>query len=204
MNQYLTGFISAVILTTSFFLFVGAKKRKIDNLTVQKITIVDKAGNQVGEIGSEKLESYFWLKSLHNNNAGIEFSSKRKSSALVLRSSKGKDIINIGVNGNNGGSIFLNGSNGVASLRLSSLSKSGGAMTFSNLRGQETVFIGTNKINGGQVKTFNGLGSETIFLGTDDNDSGLLTLNNNMGSLRAMVGVDKSGKGIVNSLTKWD
>ena len=64
MNQYFTGFISAVILTTSFFLFVGAKKRKIDNLTVQKITIVDNAGNQVGEIGSDRMDSYFWLKSL--------------------------------------------------------------------------------------------------------------------------------------------
>ena len=122
MNQYLTGFISAVILTTSFFLFVGAKKRKIDNLTVQKITIVDNAGNQVGEIGSDRMDSYFWLKSLKSKKAGIELSSKRKGSALVLRSLKGKEMINVGVDGNSGGSFLLNDRNGVSSLRMSSLS----------------------------------------------------------------------------------
>ena len=47
-------------------LFVGAKKRTIDNLTVQKITIVDESGNQVGEIGNKQLSSYFWLKSQRN------------------------------------------------------------------------------------------------------------------------------------------
>ena len=67
MKQYLIGFISATMLTTSFFLFVGAKKRSIDNLTVQKITIVDESGNQVGEIGNKQLSSYFWLKSQRNN-----------------------------------------------------------------------------------------------------------------------------------------
>ena len=77
MNQYMTGFISAVILTTSFFLFIGAKNRKVDNLTVQKITIVNSSGNQVGEIGSDKLESYFWLKSLKSKKPSLEFSSRK-------------------------------------------------------------------------------------------------------------------------------
>ena len=130
MNQYFTGFISAVILTTSFFLFVGAKKRKIDNLTVQKITIVDNAGNQVGEIGSDRMDSYFWLKSLKSKKAGIELSSKRKGSALVLRSLEGKEIVNVGVDGNSGGSFLLNDRNEVSSLRMSSLSQGGGGMTF--------------------------------------------------------------------------
>ena len=202
MNQYFTGFISAVILTTSFFLFVGAKKRKIDNLTVQKITIVDNAGNQVGEIGSDRMDSYFWLKSLKSKKAGIELSSKRKGSSLVLRNFKGKEIVNVGIDRDNEGSFLLNDRNGVSSLRMSSLSQGGGGMTFFNLRGKETVFIGTNKINGGQVKTYNGLGSETIFLGTDQNDAGLLSVNNNIGSSRAVVGVDQSGKGVVNTLVK--
>ena len=202
MNQYFTGFISAVILTTSFFLFVGAKKRKIDNLTVQKITIVDNAGNQVGEIGSDRMDSYFWLKSLKSKKAGIELSSKRKGSSLVLRNFKGKEIVNVGIDRDNEGSFLLNDRNGVSSLRMSSLSQGGGGMTFFNLREKETVFIGTNKINGGQIKTYNGLGSETIFLGTDQNDAGLLSVNNNIGSSRAVVGVDQSGKGVVNTLVK--
>ena len=41
MKQYFTGFITAMVFTSSLFLFIGAKKRTIDNLTVQKITIVD-------------------------------------------------------------------------------------------------------------------------------------------------------------------
>ena len=63
MKQYFTGFITAAVFTSSLFLFIGAKKRTIDNLTVQKISIVDNWGNQVGEIGSKRNDSYLWLKS---------------------------------------------------------------------------------------------------------------------------------------------
>ena len=109
MNQYLMGFISATMLTSSFFLFVGAKKRSIDNLTVQKITIVDESGNQVGEIGNKQLSSYFWLKSQRNNSIGFQISAGQKSSGLTVQNSKGKRILDLGVGKNNGGNILLNG-----------------------------------------------------------------------------------------------
>ena len=112
MKQYLIGFISATMLTTSFFLFVGAKKRSIDNLTVQKITIVDESGNQVGEIGNKQLSSYFWLKSQRNNSIGFKISAGQKSSGLTVLNSKGKRILNLGVGKNNGGNILVNGKNG--------------------------------------------------------------------------------------------
>ena len=55
------------------------------------------------------------LKQIKSNckKAGIEFSSKRKGSSLVLRSFKGKEIVNVGVDGDNGGSFLLNDRNGV-------------------------------------------------------------------------------------------
>ena len=69
MNQYLAGFVSAIVLTTSFFLFIGAKKRSIDNLTVQNITIVDGKGKVVGKIGNDnfKLTNYHRLELLYQN-----------------------------------------------------------------------------------------------------------------------------------------
>ena len=73
MNQYLAGFISAIVLTTSFFLFIGAKKRSIDNLTVQNITIVDERGKVLGKIGNKKSKSYLLLKYSKSKNADIEF-----------------------------------------------------------------------------------------------------------------------------------
>ena len=93
MNQYLAGFISAIVLTTSFFLFIGAKKRSIDNLTVQNITIVDERGKVVGKIGNKKSKSYLWLKSSKSKNADIEFSSKMNGGFLKLRNSLGQDVI---------------------------------------------------------------------------------------------------------------
>ena len=195
MNQYLIGFISATMLTTSFFLFVGAKKRSIDNLTVQKITIVDKSGNQVGEIGNKQLKSYFWLKSQMNNSIGFQISAGQKSSGLTVQNSKGKRILDLGVGKNNGGNILVSGKNGTNSIKLASSDDGGGNLKCYNLREQETVFLGTNKINGGQIKTYNGLGSETVFIGTGQNDAGLLTINNNLGSARSIVGVDEVGRG---------
>ena len=199
MNQYLIGFISATMLTTSFFLFVGAKKRTIDNLTVQKITIVDESGNQVGEIGNKQLSSYFWLKSQRNNSIGFQISAGTKSSGLTVQNSRGKRILDLGVGKNNGGNILVNGKNGTNSIKLASSDGGGGNLKCYNLREQETVFLGTNKINGGQVKTYNGLGSETVFIGTGQNDAGLLTINNNLGFTRSIVGVDEVDRGKVET-----
>ena len=200
MNQYLLGFISATLLTTSFFLFVGAKKRSIDNLTVQKITIVDKSGNQVGEIGNKQFSSYFWLKSQRNNSIGFQILAGQKSSGLTVQNSKGKRILNLGVGKNNGGSILVNGKNGTNSIKITSSDSGGGNLKCFNLREQETVYLGTNKINGGQIKMYNGLGSETVFIGTGQNDAGLLTINDNLGLARSVVGVDEVGRGKVETI----
>ena len=201
MNQYLMGFISATMLTSSFFLFVGAKKRSIDNLTVQKITIVDESGYQVGEIGNKQLNSYFWLKSQRNNSIGFQVSAGQKSSGLIVKNSKGKRILDLGVGKNNGGSILVNGKNGTNSIELASSDDGGGNLKCYNLREQESVFLGTNKINGGQIRTYNGLGSETVFVGTGQNDAGLLIINNNLGFKRSIVGVDEVGRGIVETIS---
>ena len=202
MNQYLTGFITAIFLTTSFFLFIGAKKRAIDNLTVQNITIISTSGKIVGKIGSDKLNSYLWLKSPKSKNPDIEFLSKGNGSTLKIRNSSGKAIVSISADNKSGGNMTLSGRNGITSLKLESDFREGGSMTCFNLRGSETVYLGTNKINGGQIKTYNGLGLETVFLGTDQNDAGLLSLNNNLGQYRAMIGVGSSGKGLLDTVAK--
>ena len=202
MSQYLTGFISATMLTTSFFLFVGAKKRSIDNLTVQKITIVDKSGIQVGEIGNKQLSSYFWLKSQKNNNIGFQILAGQKSSGLTVQNSKGKRILDLGVGENNGGNILVNGKNGTNSIKLASSDDGGGNLKCYNLREKEIVFLGTNKINGGHVKMYNGIGSETVFIGTGENDAGLLTVNDNLGFPKSILGVDEIGRGLVETLNK--
>ena len=141
MNQYLAGFVSAIVLTTSFFLFIGAKKRSIDNLTVQNITIVDGKGKVVGKIGNDNFKSYLWLKSSKSKNADIEFSSKKNGGFLKLRNSLGKDVVSMEVNKKSGGEIILGGRGGIASLKLESVNNEGGRMTCFNLRGSETVYV---------------------------------------------------------------
>ena len=84
MKQYFTGFITAVVFTSSLFLFIGAKKRTIDTLTVQKISIVDNLGNQIGEIGSKKNDSYLWLKSQKSRKPEIALSTKNNNGAIII------------------------------------------------------------------------------------------------------------------------
>jgi len=117
MNQYMAGFISAIVLTTSFFLFIGANKRSIDNLTVQNITIVDEKGKVVGKIGNDKFKSYLWLKSSKSKNADIEFLSKKNGGFLKLRNSLGKDVVSMEVDKKNNGKIILGGRGGITSLK---------------------------------------------------------------------------------------
>ena len=202
MKQYFTGFITAVVFTSSVFLFIGAKKRTIDNLTVQKITIVDKAGNQVGEIGQKKSDSYIWLKSRKNRRPGIMLSTDSNSGNITLRNSIGKDVVSLGPNKYSGGAISLNRKSGSRSISLESYGQGNGRLLCYNHRQKETVFVGTSDINSGQVKTYNSLGSETVFLGTDNNDAGLVSVNNNNGKLRAIVGVDDIGKGSMEIIKK--
>mgnify|MGYP000216930100 CR=1 FL=1 len=202
MKQYFTGFITAVVFTSSVFLFIGAKKRTIENLTVQKITIVDKTGNQVGEIGQKKSESYIWLKSRKNRKPAVILSTENNNGSIAVRNSTGKDVVKIGSNKYSGGAINLNKKSGTRSISLESYGQGNGRLLCYNHREKETLFVGTNDINSGQIKTYNSLGAETVFLGTDINDAGLVSVNNNNGKLRAMVGVDDIGKGNMEIIKK--
>ena len=202
MKQYFTGFITAVVFTSSVFLFIGAKKRTIENLTVQKITIVDKAGNQVGEIGQKKSNSYLWLKSRKNRKPAIFISAENNVGSISVRNSTGKDVVNIGSNKYSGGVINLNKKSGNKSISLESYGQGNGRLLCYNQRENETLFVGTNEINSGQIKAYNSLGSETVFLGTDINDAGLVGVNDNNGKLRAVVGVDDIGKGSIEIIKK--
>ena len=202
MKQYFTGFITAVVFTSSVFLFIGAKKRTIENLTVQKITIIDQTGKQIGEIGQKKNDSYIWLKSRKNRKPAIMLSTDNNSGNIAVRNSTGKDVVNIGSNKYSGGEINLNKKSGSRSISLESYGQGNGRLLCYNHREKETLFVGTNDINSGQIKTYNSLGVETVFLGTDINDAGLVSVNNNNGKLRAIVGVDDIGKGSMEIIKK--
>ena len=202
MKQYFTGFITAMVFTSSLFLFIGAKKRTIDNLTVQKITIVDSGGDQVGEIGSNKNNSYLWLKSTRSKNRNINLLADSRQSEILVRGSSGKEVISLGTNKNMGGSIRVNQKNGSRSLVLESDKMGNGQFVCYNHREKETLFVGTSDINSGQIKTFNTLGVETVFVGTDENDAGPVGVNNNSGKVRAVLGVDEIGVGLVETVNK--
>ena len=202
MKQYFTGFFSAMVLTSSLFLFIGAKKRTIDNLTVQRITIVDSRGDQVGEIGSDRNNSYLWLKSTKSKKPNIRLVADSRQSEILVRGASGRDAINLGVNQNMGGNIRVNQKNGLRALVLDSDKMGNGKFLCFNHREKETLFVGTSSINSGQIKTFNALGAETVFLGTDNNDAGLVQVNNNIGKARAVLGVNKIGAGLVETVSQ--
>ena len=202
MKQYFTGFISAMVFTSSLFLFIGAKKRTIDNLTVQRITIVDGGGDQVGEIGSDRNNSYLWLKSAKSKKPNISLVADSRQSEILMRGASGRAAISLGINQNMGGNIRINQKNGSRALVLESDEMGNGQFLCFNHREKETLFVGTSNINSGQIKTYNALGAETVFLGTDENDAGLVHVNNNSGKARAVLGVNEIGVGLVETVSK--
>ena len=202
MKQYFTGFITAVVFTSSLFLFVGAKTRTIDNLLVRNITIVDSVGDKVGEIGSNRKNSYFWLKSASSKKPDINLIADSKKSEILVRGSSGRDVISLGINKNMGGNIRINQKNGSRSLVLESDKMGNGQFLCYNHREKETLFVGTSDINSGQIKTYNALGAETVFLGTDVNDAGLVNVSDNNGNIRAFLGVDEIGVGLIETISK--
>ena len=202
MKQYFTGFITSVVFTSSLFLFVGAKTRTIDNLIVQKITIVDSVGDKVGEIGSDRKNSYLWLKSASSKKPDINLIADSRKSEILVRSTSGRDVISLGINKNMGGNVRINQKNGSRSLVLESDKMGNGQFLCYNHRDKETLFIGTSSINSGQIKTYNALGAETVFLGTDDNDAGLVHVSNSNGNVRAFLGVNEIGVGLIETVSK--
>jgi hypothetical protein len=202
MKQYFTGFITAAVFTSSLFLFIGAKKRTIDSLTVRKISIVDNLGNQVGEIGSKRNDSYLWLKSQKSRKPGITLSTENNNGAIMISNSSGKGVINIGPNKNKGGRISLHKKNGSKVLEIESDNRGNGRLICYNHRQKETLFAGTSEINSGQIKAYNALGVETVFLGTDNNDAGLVGVNNNSGRLSAFIGINEIGNGLMETTKK--
>ena len=202
MNQYFTGFFTAMVLTSSLFLFIGAKKRTIDNLTVQKITIVGDNGDQVGEIGSDRNNPYLWLKSIRSKKPNIDLVADSRQSQIIMRGASGRDAISLGINKNMGGNIRINQKNASRALVMQSDKMGNGQILCYNHREKETLFVGTNSINSGQIKTYNALGAETVFLGTDDNDAGLVNVNNNIGKVRAVLGVNEIGVGLIETVIK--
>ena len=202
MNQYFTGFFTAMVLTSSLFLFIGAKKRTIDNLTVQKITIVGNNGDQVGEIGSDRNNPYLWLKSIRSKKPNIDLVADSRQSQIIMRGASGRDAISLGINKNMGGNIRINQKNASRALVMQSDKMGNGQILCYNHREKETLFVGTNSINSGQIKTYNALGAETVFLGTDDNDAGLVNVNNNIGKVRAVLGVNEIGVGLIETVIK--
>ena len=89
MKQYCIGFITASCLTASIFLFMGAKKRTIDNLIVQRVTFVDKNGNKVGELGNANNRVFFWLSPPKYNGHMISLTCQKQGGALQIANGEG-------------------------------------------------------------------------------------------------------------------
>ena len=52
MKQYFTGFFTAVCLTASAFLFMGAQNKNLGDVTVKSLTVEDDEGRAMVDISS--------------------------------------------------------------------------------------------------------------------------------------------------------
>ena len=202
MKQYCIGFITASCLTASIFLFMGAKKKTFDDLTVKMITIVDDKGKKVGEIGNKNNRVFLWLSPSQYKGRMISLTSQKQGGTLKIANGNGKEVISMRAGKNDSGILNISNSNGVNIVNIGSNNDGNGHLVAYNHRGIETTYLGTNDINGGHLKTFNTFGYETVFLGTGDDDTGFITTRDGIGRKTAYLGKGSTGGGYKETINK--
>ena len=171
MKQYFTGFFTAVCLTASVFLFLGAQKQQFDDIIAKTISLVHEDGTQtiIGGKGAAIFNK--------NSQPIVLFgeSDDGVTGFLTLYNDKGKEIVRIGNDGDGGGHLLTN-----------------------NKYGEKTVYLGTdNERDGGRLMTFNNYGNTTSYLGTFDNGNGTLAVYNDKGESKVFAMIENETGSII-------
>jgi hypothetical protein len=115
MQQYLMGFITAMCLTTSGFLFMGSQKNNLGNIVVQSISVKND-GKEVVWLGTG--ENGGLINILNSDGKRIVYieANNRQDGEINVQNKLGYNVVNIGAHRGDGfsgnGSLTINDQNG--------------------------------------------------------------------------------------------
>jgi hypothetical protein len=195
MKQYITGFITAICLTTSVFMFVGAQNTNLGDIEVTSLRIMGDNGSEILLIGR-----------------GIVMSKNKKPMVTLFCEDIGgfistfnadfKETTYLGTNAGGDGHIETFNADGKTTAFLGTGGSGGGHIRTSNADGKETAVFGTDKDGAGQLRTYNEDGKETAYLGTNASGSGRISTFNADDKAIVIIGTDENGGGHIETLNK--
>ena len=149
MKQYFTGFFTAVCLTASAFLFMGAQNKNLGDVTVKSLRVEDDEGNPM-----------------------VIIDSFEKGGGITVWNKNISIVADISVSDNSGGIIKTYNADGKDMCYLGP-GKSGngsGGLIISNVNGKESSYFGE------YLETYNDAGVKTGYFGTSKDRDGIAVL----------------------------
>jgi hypothetical protein len=154
MKQYTTGFITAVCLTASVFMFVGAQNKKLGDIIADSITLVGENGYTV--ITDGLLATY---------------NADRKKTAYLGTGEGGE------------GFIETSNADGKKTAYLGTGEDDNGHLETYNADGKMSAYLGSAKSGNGFLETFNNHGVKTGYFGTGKDNDGIIGLCDRYGDM---------------------
>ena len=172
MKQYFTGFFTAICLTTSLFLFMGAQKA---NTQAEHIIIKSEKGTTtIGggfiEVDGASGKKLFEVTVSSFNHGQLSMFNKNGVLTTIVSASDEGD-----------GFVKVHNSKGIRAVDISSSSFGGYFSTYNSKR-KQTSYFGTFRNLRGGLMTYNENADLTSFVGTSDESDGKISLYNNMGN----------------------
>tara|TARA_Y100000590_G_C15693227_1_gene1004212 strand:- start:537 stop:1154 length:618 start_codon:yes stop_codon:yes gene_type:complete len=165
MKQYLIGFITAVCLTASTFLFIGAQRTTLGDIVVNSIVVRDNGRGGYIATYNEQGKETSYLGTGKNGVGFLRTSDAYGNQATYLGSGEeGNGFLSTFKAGSFESAFFGTGEDGVGKLR-----------TF-NSNGRQTVYLGTSSGGSGFLETANVVGIRTGYFGTDSDRDGIAGL----------------------------
>ena len=159
MKQYFTGFFTAVCLTASVFLFMGAQNKNLGDVTVKSLRVEDDEGNPM-----------------------VIIDSFEKGGGITVWNKNISIVADISVSDNSGGIIKTYNADFKKTIFLGTGDEGVGGGHFSayNRHGTLTSYLGSSTKGIGLLKTYNADGKDMCYLGPgkSGNGSGGLIISN--------------------------
>jgi len=154
MKQYTTGFITAVCLTASVFMFVGAQNKKLGDIIADSITLVGENGYTVITDG-----------------------------LLATYNADRKKTVYLGTGEGGEGFIETSNADGKKTVYLGTGEGDNGHLETYNADGKGTAYLGTGKSGNGFLVTSNNHGVNNGYFGTGKDNDGIAFLCDRYGDI---------------------
>ena len=172
MKQYFTGFFTAICLTTSLFLFMGAQ-----NTNAYTEPLIIKGGRGTTTIGGGFIE----VDGASGKKLFEVVVSNSNHGQLSMFNKNGVITTSVSASDEGDGFVKVHNNKGIRAVDIRS-SSFGGYFSTYNSDKKQTAYLGTFRNLRGGLMTYNENAALTSFVGASDEADGKISLYNNMGN----------------------